>query len=90
MESVSLLQVVSFLREVLLIPVKETYGSTEAGLMTADSVISDKVTGWKLEDVPELGYTTADRPFPRGELLIKTTYVIPGYYKHEKVCAVKG
>jgi len=42
-------------------------------------------TGYKLVDVPELGYTTQDKPYPRGELRLKTKLMIPGYYKHPKV-----
>ena len=36
-------------------------------------------------DVPELGYTTKDKPHPRGELRLKTKLMIPGYFKHPKV-----
>ena len=43
------------------------------------------VPAYKLVDVPELGYTTKDKPFPRGELRIKTRRMIPGYYKHPEV-----
>ena len=46
---------------------------------------SDNVTEWKLVDVPELGYFTTDKPFPRGELVLKTRGLISGYYKHPKV-----
>ena len=42
-------------------------------------------TGFKLVDVPELGYTTKDKPHPRGELRLKTKLMIPGYFKHPKV-----
>ncbi len=45
------------------------------------------VLDWKLVDVPELGYLTTNRPFPRGELLVKTRSLITGYYKHPKVAA---
>lgn len=40
------------------------------------------VIAWKLVDCPELGYTSADKPYPRGELRVKTIWQIPGYYKH--------
>ena len=42
-------------------------------------------TGYKLVDVPELGYSTRDKPYPRGELRIKTRLMVPGYFKHPKV-----
>ena len=45
----------------------------------------DNVTAWKLRDVPELGYHTFDKPHPRGELLVITKAIVPGYFKHEKV-----
>src|SRR5690606_41308069 len=38
-------------------------------------------------DVPELGYFGTDHPHPRGELLVKTTSMIPGYYKRPDVTA---
>ena len=41
--------------------------------------------GFKLVDVPKLGYTTKDKPHPRGELRLKTKIMIPGYFKHPKV-----
>jgi len=53
--------------------------------MANDGEIAPGVTEWKLADVPELGYFTTDKPFPRGELLIKTKTMIDGYYKHQDV-----
>lgn len=53
--------------------------------MANDGEIAPGVTEWKLADVPELGYFTTDKPFPRGELLIKTNTMIDGYYKHQDV-----
>lgn len=35
-----------------------------------------------LIDRPEIGYTTADKPFPRGELKVMSPTVAPGYYKN--------
>ncbi len=43
------------------------------------------MTAWKLRDVPELGYFTSDKPHPRGELLVITKAIVPGYFRHEKV-----
>ena len=34
---------------------------------------------YRLESVPEMGYTIDDKPFPRGELLTKTTQMFSGY-----------
>ena len=47
--------------------------------------MSPNVIEWKLVDVPELGYFTTDKPFPRGELVLKTKTMISGYYKHQDV-----
>ena len=59
--------------------------SLAAGMITRDWMMSPNVTEWKLVDVPELGYFTTDKPFPRGELLLKTKTMISGYYKHQDV-----
>ena len=54
-------------------------------MITRDGELGQNVTDWKLVDVPDLGYFTTDKPFPRGELLIKTKTMIDGYYKHQDV-----
>lgn len=33
---------------------------------------------YRLIDVPEMGYLTSDKPFPRGELLIKSDVMTSG------------
>ena len=38
-------------------------------------------------DVPDLGYFLTDRPHPRGELLLKTDAMFPGYYQRPEVTA---
>lgn len=38
----------------------------------------------KLRDVPDMGYTSSDKPFPRGELLVKTREMTTGYYHNEE------
>ena len=45
------------------------------------------VIDYKLADVPDLGYFSTDRPHPRGELLLKTENLFPGYYKRPEVTA---
>ncbi|MCA2323311.1 AMP-binding protein, partial [Mycobacterium intracellulare] len=37
--------------------------------------------------VPDLGYFSTDRPHPRGELLVKTQTMFPGYYKRPETTA---
>jgi len=37
------------------------------------------------KDVPEMGYTNKDRPFPRGELCVRTPKAFSGYYNDDKV-----
>ena len=45
------------------------------------------VIAYKLRDVPELGYYTTDKPYPRGELCYKTDSQIKGYYKQPEATA---
>jgi fatty acid CoA ligase FadD9 len=64
------------------------YGSTEAGMVLFDGEVqSPPVIDYKLDDVPDLGYFATDRPYPRGELLLKTQNMFPGYYKRPEVTA---
>ena len=64
------------------------YGSTEAGMVLFDGEIQKPpVVDYKLADVPDLGYFATDRPHPRGELLLKTENMFPGYYKRPEVTA---
>jgi fatty acid CoA ligase FadD9 len=64
------------------------YGSTEAGMVLFDGEVqSPPVIDYKLVDVPDLGYFATDRPSPRGELLLKTQNMFPGYYRRPEVTA---
>ena len=71
-----------WVESLLEIHLVDGYGSTEAGMVLLDGEIQrPPVIDYKLVDVPDLGYFATDRPYPRGELLLKTPNMFPGYYK---------
>ncbi|MFF3572904.1 carboxylic acid reductase [Nocardia jiangxiensis] len=82
-------QMHEFMESFLDCPVSDGYGSTEngGGIMRNGEILRPPVTDYKLVDVPDLGYFTADEPHPRGELYMKSTSLIPGYYKHPELTA---
>ncbi|WP_414826568.1 carboxylic acid reductase [[Mycobacterium] zoologicum] len=64
------------------------YGSTEAGMVLFDGEVQrPPVLDYKLVDVPDLGYFGTDTPHPRGELLLKTENLFPGYYRRPEITA---
>jgi len=64
------------------------YGSTEAGMVLFDGCVQrPPVIDYKLVDVPDLGYFRTDRPYPRGELLLRTENMFPGYYQRPEITA---
>jgi fatty acid CoA ligase FadD9 len=78
----------SFVETLLDMHLIDAYGSTEAGALFVDGHIQrPPVIDYKLADVPDLGYFGTDRPHPRGELLVKSATIIPGYYKRPEVTA---
>ncbi|WP_020099637.1 carboxylic acid reductase [Mycobacterium sp. 360MFTsu5.1] len=78
----------AWVQKFLGLELMEAYGSTEAGgVMVSGHLSRPPVLDYKLVDVPELGYLSTDRPHPRGELLLKSTDLIPGYYKRPDVTA---
>ncbi|MDT5278950.1 MAG: fatty acid CoA ligase FadD9, partial [Mycobacterium sp.] len=77
-----------FVESLLDIHLTDGYGSTEAGNVFVDGQVSrPPVIDYKLVDVPDLGYFSTDRPHPRGELLVKSETMFPGYYKRPEVTA---
>lgn len=59
----------------------DAYGNTEGGQVATNGIVqSPPVTEYRLRDVPELGYYTTDKPFPRGEFCFKSIQGISGYY----------
>lgn len=81
-------EMTAFAESVLDLHLVDGYGSTEAGSIVLDGqVLRPPVLDYKLVDVPELGYFSTDRPYPRGELLVKTELMFPGYYKRPDITA---
>ncbi|HEY4181389.1 MAG TPA: thioester reductase domain-containing protein [Kofleriaceae bacterium] len=79
-------EIVAFLEQCLEVYIVDTYGSTEFGRVTVNGKVQPWIS-YKLVDVPELGYTRADKPYPRGELAVKSERETPGYYKNEAATA---
>jgi fatty acid CoA ligase FadD9 len=81
----------AFLDSVLDVHIGDGYGLTEVGGVTKDGVvIRPPVIDYKLVDVPELGYFLTDKPYPRGELLVKTETATPGCHKRPEATAGAG
>jgi fatty acid CoA ligase FadD9 len=78
----------NFVESCLDVHVLDGYGLTEVGMVTKDGLMTKPpVIDYKLIDVPELGYFLTDKPFPRGELLVKSATSFSGYYKRPDVTA---
>nr|WP_227983417.1 carboxylic acid reductase [Nocardia spumae] len=79
----------AFMESVLGIGLHDGYGSTEAGgsVIVDNKVRRPPVLDYKLVDVPELGYFGTDQPHPRGELLLKTATMFPGYFERPEITA---
>jgi fatty acid CoA ligase FadD9 len=78
----------NFIESCLDLTLTMVYGSTETGGVVINELVqSPPVVDYKLVDVPELGYFRTDRPYPRGELLVKTAALMGGYYKQPEVTA---
>ncbi len=78
----------TWVEDLLEMHLLDGYGSTEAGMVLFDGEFQrPPVIDYKLADVPDLGYFATDRPYPRGELLLKTENMFPGYYKRPETTA---
>ncbi|MFI1916565.1 carboxylic acid reductase [Nocardia sp. NPDC020380] len=66
----------------------DTFGLTESVLLLIDGRVQrPPVIDYKLVDVPDLGYFSSDRPYPRGELAVKSMTQFAGYYKRPELTA---
>ncbi|KAK2980893.1 hypothetical protein RJ640_011367 [Escallonia rubra] len=85
--------VMDFLRVCFGCPVVQGYGMTESSCVISCMDENDTLSGHvgspipscevKLVDVPEMNYTSEDRPYPRGEICIRGPIVFQGYYKDD-------
>ncbi|KAI8149297.1 hypothetical protein BJV82DRAFT_587413 [Fennellomyces sp. T-0311] len=83
--------VMDFMRICFSARVFEGYGQTEnfcAGCLTIQDDTTSGVIGApfpcseiKLVDVPDMNYTAADKPYPRGEICIRGPAIMREYYK---------
>jgi long-subunit acyl-CoA synthetase (AMP-forming) len=62
--------VLDFLRECYGNIVIEGYACTEAGQIAKEDGTIYGGIQFKLLDIPDYGYSNADKPFPRGELIV--------------------
>lgn len=82
----------AFMEDMLDLHMPIGYSSTEiaGGTVLVDwKVQRPPVIDYKLADVPELGYFGTDKPYPRGELMVKTDRFMGGYYKRPDLTAEK-
>ncbi|KAI8561369.1 hypothetical protein RHMOL_Rhmol04G0333600 [Rhododendron molle] len=85
--------VMDFLRVCFGCHVLEGYGMTETSCVITSMEEGDNLSGHvgspnpacevKLVDVPEMNYTSKDRPYPRGEICVRGPIVFGGYHKDE-------
>eukprot|EP01087_Luapelamoeba_hula_P009316 TRINITY_DN2401_c3_g1_i1.p1 TRINITY_DN2401_c3_g1~~TRINITY_DN2401_c3_g1_i1.p1 ORF type:complete len:1378 (-),score=265.91 TRINITY_DN2401_c3_g1_i1:206-4339(-) len=73
-------EVMEFLKICFGLSVGEGYGITEVGAIANNGYKKSEISV-KLRDVPELNYLSTDKPYPRGELLVKTREMTTGYYR---------
>ncbi|TGD71826.1 NAD-dependent epimerase/dehydratase family protein [Mangrovimicrobium sediminis] len=83
-------EIYAFMKSMLDMHMPIGYASTEIGggtVLVDGKIQRPLVIDYKLEDVPELGYFTTDKPYPRGELLVKTSQFMGGYFKRPELTA---
>ena len=71
-------------------PVMEAYGLSETSGAVTVTDVDDPISGTvggpikhtaiKLKDLPDMDYRITDKPYPRGEICIRSPCVTPGYF----------
>ena len=82
-------EVRQFVLDCFPVTLADAYSTTEAGaaVTVRNRVSRPYVIDYRLRDVPELGYYVSDKPFPRGELCVKTQMATRGYFKNPEATA---
>ena len=83
-------EVLSFLKIAFCCPVVEAYGLSETSGAVTLTFMNDPVSGTiggpmmhtaiRLKDLPEMNYRIDDKPFPRGEICVRSPCVTSGYF----------
>ena len=77
-----------FIDECFDVDLLDAYGSTETTFVSMNGIVQrPPVQDYRLVDVPELGYFTTDKPYPRGELHLKSSFIMSGYYNKPELTA---
>ncbi|KHN94458.1 AMP-dependent synthetase/ligase [Metarhizium album ARSEF 1941] len=87
-------KVQEFLSAMFGVRLTQGYGMTETSGLVTVPLAGDLDTGHIgppspaaeicLESIPELQYTVDDKPYPRGEILVRGPVLFKGYYKNEQ------
>jgi fatty acid CoA ligase FadD9 len=83
------IELTEFVESMLGIPIHNNYGATEMGAVVIfdGTVWRPRVSDYTLIDVPELGYFSTDSPYPQGELAIRASTLVAGYYRRPDTTA---
>ncbi|PIA18272.1 acetyl-CoA synthetase-like protein [Coemansia reversa NRRL 1564] len=90
-------EAMAFIKCTFSCDINEGYGMTETCGPSSFTTHDDNSTGCvgtpfptnmiKLVSVKELGYTVEDKPYPRGEIMIRGANVFRGYYRQPELTA---